>query len=672
MSYINQNLPPLQFPMNGPVGVPQMYNMASPPVLFNIQTPPHIQSVMAPLTATLANEVTASSNVSPANMYHYNLLSRNGFSNPEFAQLVATTADLIMFGINQGLYANPEDGIRDAASKARKTAFAMTAVSTPGLLGTLDPNTQNQLQQLLGEASRVQNYIQAMKSGQVGGVQPGMAPQMYGQPQQMYAPPQQNAFSSAAMNAQMTPGFNPAMGFPVQQPMVQPQQAHPTVSDASEDRYAYLRKGVQATPGLKPRVVHTQTYEEPTQEVQSVPVYKNQEKQTYLAEWRPTPDALHPVAITTDTPTHFALRENGNQVVGTLEKDIRVDRNKHQIVVTGAGQALKNVIPASFATREQALQESVTNLMVATQKVFEAGDDEDALRAITETEVTVNSDFDTHFFLEEMIFNTRRKHEKVTKGDTNCRVYQGFSILVKPVVCSEALGATLRDTVSKATTFTVVCNAIKGILSRPTTSPGDRQAILQLDRDLTKILNGILADRLSLPAVKIDSFFDDAPDLSAYLRSGFGAGYSESLDRYQKEFIRTYFSFLDQETSDAFVWQKYPADEDPETPIDLQSDQAEAPYVYPGMVLMNRPHCITLVNVLASELGVVIDYGIANVVQQSKNPTLYSLIRNCILKGEHYDPSMAHTYLVTSDNVIFELHKGLIVGDAFMISRTDL
>ncbi len=80
---------------------------------------------------------------------------------------------------------------------------------------------------------------------------------------------------------------------------------------------------------------------------------------------------------------------------------------------------------------------------------------------------------------------------------------------------------------------------------------------------------------------------------------------------------------------------------------------------------------MTYVDVQAFELDINLVHDKPNLVMESTLPELYKFVRATVDSEIQKIPFAAH-YMVTADDCVFELHKGIIGKDSYLISVAHL
>lgn len=644
----------------------QVINFAfnNPPWVPPIQCPPLIQPLLPGIAAACANAVNAGINLSPLGIFHFNQVAANNYQNNEFATLVSTAVDMLQYGMLKGLYRSAEDGANDAVDKARKMLSAYNVYTFQHLRSVLDPRTVNDVDQIVQQASQVQNEIRSMKMGGMQQIQPQYQPQMQQQwggvqqvpfnaqmPQQSAPSPYGGGFGGG--RPQMPPRqFNNSNNSPfatgnVQTAFVQNQEVN--VPDES-DRYGYLRKANQPTqqvvnndqfPG---RIVKVEPYNTPILDKQrSIPL-PSVAIDPIAGDINPPGLQPYPYAINAKTQS-FVLKQDGNNIEARIKEGDEMDRAQHTLTIVE--DAYTKRIPDGFNSRENAFSDSVFN-MVKDQKIYADAEMADNLG----TGLYADSVWLEDMFLDCAIFNVRRNQAIALKGQTNCKSYQRYVVMGNPMLCTQKLSEVLSTIVSKATRFSDMANMLKEIVKHSDTTAEEYQTLLQIDDYLTNEINGILKNKLNLN-VSIDSFIDDVGGLAPHLHRVNGDIYSEAFIMHQKDFIQACFSFMDENDTKAVIDANFPTD----------GEQLN------DVLVFNSNYSITVVNVLSKELNVVFTNGEVNAIKQSALPTLYRMIKEGIECAEKESVQFLHHILVTADNKRYEMHRGWVGNEFFLLSK---
>lgn len=634
-----------------------------PPWVPSIACPPNIQALLPGIAAACANSVNAGMSLSPLGVFHFNQVAANNYQNNDFATLVSTAVDMLQYGLMKGMYRFPEEGAADAVEKARKMLSAYNVYTFQHLRSVIDPRLLNDVDQIVQQASQVQNEIRNMKQG---GMQPQMQPQMQQQwggvqqapysaqmPMQNAPSPYGNGFNGGRPQMPPRPGVNntPFATGNMQTAFVQQQMPDAGIPDET-DRYSYLRKNNQSVQQTDPylnqggpgRIVKVTTFDPEVVERQRTHPLASVAIDPIAGDINPPGLQPYPYANNSKAMS-FVLKQDGSNIEARIKEGDEMDRAQHTL--TFVEDAYTKRIPEGFQSRENAFSDSVYN-MVKEQKVYADAELENTLG----TGLYADSVWLEDMFLDCAVFNVRRHQAIALKGQTNCKSYQRYVVMGNPIICTQKLAEVLSTIVSKATRLSDMANMLKEIVKHPDTSAEEYQTLLQIDDYLTKEINSVLKNKLNVD-VNIDSFIDDVGGLAPFIHNQNGQIYSEALIMHQKDFIQACFSFMDENDTKAVIDANFPT----------EGEQLN------DILVFNSNYSITVVNVLSKELNVIFTEGEVNAIKQSALPTMYRMIKEGIESAEKENVHFLHHILVTADNKRYEMHRGWIGNEFFLLSK---
>ena len=346
--------------------------------------------------------------------------------------------------------------------------------------------------------------------------------------------------------------------------------------------------------------------------------------------------------ITAPNTTYQALAkviENGkityepvNSEEGLTEEEL--DRGRHYI--NRASLALKEVHPIK-AQRAEVQVLSGDEMVSAPERKKEVIQDRASKIVVHETEDELS--------VTEAILDAKFTHKKTTKtGDGVCTAVK--TSLRKYFIAKQDKVEIL-STLSQATTFKELQIEINRLLA--SNDVETVEFVAQLDRYLTQELEKLIHVKMGLYGISFGSFADDAVELIRHIEGKFGQTFGKAITSYQSTFIK---SLLEPSV------------------LDLDEEDTSDDKYYGVGVKKNT--LIAYVDIDADSLNVGTVDNAALLVSNSTLPNLYDFIKELFKNS----PEAYTRFIVTNDERIFELNKGLIDAGAeipsFLIQEVKL
>lgn len=663
----------IRFPDGNPPAVPQ-----DPGTV-----PPFVRHLIVPMASVVANFVTDTCMKNASRTFLFNQVYANQFQNADYMNLVFTAMDMLCFGLANGEYQSPEAGVMDAGSKAVGICASLNFQKFPQLAQFVHPEVLQAAQRNLQSVAQIsqalvgikQQMFQQNPGGGAGGF-PRVGNGSYANMNNGgggYGNNNGGNYSGGYSTAGRSYPGN-AGGY--MQPNAFATEARPLNSSgsvfsnnpnqpgnevaakfSSSDKYGYLTKKPEpaAMPNQNSYFDRRTAPPAIVVETTAVPV---------KLVWAPSPLQSHPVTIDERTQKiglkQAEASDGGTYVISYIinltEQEI-MDRNRH--AVTPVGNAFSNTVPDGHATREVALTDSVNSMGLLPQAAADndkpviADGDGDASRGmdIHERPQPLALNFEA-----EAIFNGRMAMRRDFFGqDIDCKAYRHFFVIGTPVIVDVDHQDWI-DGLRAHTTYADLVQAMKEGLE----DPSKRKLVAMLEKSFTDEVNSMLANQMSIKPerTRISSFMADAVDLIGHLAKTLSAQYSKAYENCQGQFANVMLGtgLIDQDIIDA--WNENVGgmgDGTPEEELTLNY----LPTLY----------SITYLEVHSEELGVATVAGdVAGMLTANANPVLYKLATDVFTNEGGGLKPLKHL-LVTADDVIYDLHRGLVNSQAYTIRK---
>ena len=643
----------MQFPLDGPPAVP------------NVNAPSHIQAVIPRLTAAIINENALKHAMNPARLYVFNAITSNNFQNEYLRDAVQLGADMLSVSCAKGLYRNPDQGVIEVASNALTLYISSIVILVPELKSICGEQSQivdgafrnvQALNNLKQEAAALRNQSGAT-------MYPNYPQQpMYPQQQPMYqgqAPMQ----GQVPMQQMVDPRTGQVVYVPVAQPQM-PVMAPPPHQVLQNTAQPYQQSG--AFNQYQPNASYIQ---QPQQD--SYDRFANTPEPTPVAQ----PYQQQPVAqaeIVTNQPvTKKDWKSSPRQryrtvhrsfshkavysTVGTdvIEEIVPVDREKHTIGFLGGKYHLPErrvveAIPSALELCDINANNLATAMRGETQP----------LNISTHIRPTMLLDV----YLESALLETQRDHMQRIKGtEENPVAYRAFALIAEPHVSNTSYNDLVTE-LSRAKSFAELANLLKNrgaALTKLSQEGQESKAdieeystfCLKMDRYLTELVNGFFHHELSYPSITVGSFVDDVADIAPLLREKFDSHYESAWFRFEALVCQNLFSITEHEVESA------------SSLVTDGSDDAVFTFI-------PSHYSITVVKLMAAELGYSVKSGESLMINRDLTPELYAIASSLFMHIDGLDVKPLKHVLMTQDGVKYHLHKGYLGQDCFLISKS--
>lgn len=656
MSYVNQ-VAGLPFRFDVPMTQPVQFRNDSPPFIPNgLNCPSQLQYFVPVICAMIANEAVIRHNAHQGRMFLFNQLSSNNWMNNDYAVAVATAIDILSLNMYKGLARTPEEGINKVVGDTLLMLCSLNFQTFPALQSVTPPEIVNDALNVVQAFYNISNEINNFKNRVQGIGQPQQF-QTVQQPMMMnpnfnsvYQPPQSNNYSQAIGNNQ---GTNVGIFNNQNRGNIMPPST--TQQPETSGKYDYLK------PTVNSSVVNQTAYF--NKENQPMKIMEHGNLQSYacpLGEenkplvWGPTSKQYYPVTINPYTHS-FVLEEiveNNKRCAISYQvplEDAEMDRKRH--VITSMEQTQTAHIPNDSGTRASSLYESTKAIFRVTRDYLEQVNnepDETKTLALNEIKTLISTNWGVDNFIESAIFDGRLSQKQSGIEDTDCKAYRVYKIIAKPIVCDRNHSEFLNN-LSNCKSF----RELASILSELLTINNDDKSLMNLcyevDKLLTIEINDVLRNRMSIPNITIDSFIDDVNELPEYLGNMFGSMYKRIFLEFQRNYIPNMLGVCDSDVAESLR-------------ENLGNDNTNAVINF-----IDQSYSITYLNVLSYELGIKPYEHCASSLLENENPLMYSFVSGLFNQDNDLDKEAFHNLIVTSDNKIYEVFKGMIGSDFYTI-----
>jgi hypothetical protein len=661
----------------------------NPPVHIPVQTHPNMEPYVASISAMLVHEIQASvqRNKNNLRIFLFNQMARNCYSNQDYAELLQLTVNMVLMQLmRQNGQGDPLQIAGGWIPNIVQMRAAANAMMHPILMNYLDAGMQNEaaagaqaFQNAVGETARfiqqmsrpVQPNFQAPMHGGgfntggaiYGGSQGGFNPMQQGMQQGMpinrgagisggtglfsnssQSTPQlvrNDQVVSAGANAyeeqlnkvmaarrapapvavNQSPNMNPNglnMGSGFNQPMNQARSA--VISEIGTTSYppanGFKQEPFQGLPQAQKQI-------EATVVGSNEVVWKPSDSQPYHPAWNPRTQEL------------FYVKSDDGSVIAVL-KDKPENAMLNQPMQYDAHQIGRP--PLELKPHISSANDEVVNREAPTVKDIEVTLCEKPIFDVCVDSASSVGSIEAAF---KGVFDKPNQAYRTLR-------FLADQITFKSGQDSQETMQKLRD-IHAATTLTELHRVMKSM-----NRPEELGILLRLDKLMTDEVNSCLNNALSL-TTRIDSFVMDFADLPQYINSHHGPRISEIWQRQDR--------VIASDTIELFE-----GDEARDYAATLSDEIPEDHSAFTGSIaFLVKRVTYTYLPLAAHELNIAIKDKRAALLTDTGHTQLLKLVKDLFVAPYVTEQGYNRHYLVTTDGLRFQVIKGLLVSDAYLI-----
>ena len=621
--------------------------------------------VVTRAAVSVANTVTQAAQQNPARTFYYNCCCENNWRNNFFTEAVDFAVSMAVVMASRGLCRHPVEAVDRTAQDTVSLMVSKYIYEFRELQAFCSPEQVNAAFQNMTTLNEQMQAINMMRQGgqlpmQQGYPQPNQGYQQYGQGNSIQVPGRGNPYGQQYQAPGQYPQGNlsygnntPQYGAPATlggHQQAAPEDRFTQRASAMLDRYERVNGNEQ--PNLK-QGEYFQGRDKPLPEPIKAPEAGDPDKKYTIADWKPTASqyCLRAYSYDQKYPTYEFRAGELCEIVDKNFKGIDMDRAAHTL-----GQP-KSYNTGDWKAAFTKLEENV-NVM---QKTVSATAIEDELVDGSEATAYVWPKVVLTSWLDDMIFVGRQHQRRAQKDNMKNNVFCCFGILAKPYT-------TFIDVMKymdspKPEKFEEVKNFIFKIgyfadhdddLSESAKASMVSFGI-EVNRVMTKYINDFLAIGLSLTGVNIDSFVDDIEGLRSYLKNNHSTRYAEAYDQFEHDLVNRVFAESNYEIAEMQRAALF----------DPDSEDAENAAT---LTFLSTGYCLAYLDVLDSDLNLNVQKE-PRLLTEGSMPLLFKTAKTVFGKKQYLDMKPAKYLVITRDNVIYEIHKGYLGHEAYMIIK---
>ena len=553
-------------------------------------------------------------------IFMFNQYSVNAFNNQEFHGLCCMTIDLLTHVMTNNQYASLEAASNDLIPKMVEMLCVLNLRLYPALEACINPGAENGIRQVIATYdtwSQCMNHQFTQRyraQNMVGG----------------------GGWASNNVNMDTRPVFSRGS----------PSTGHSTgsVFNNSGPRATVINAGGSNQGSGREYggrySERSQPVQQPQQQVVQQVVQQNTQPESI--SWYPSAKYPYLPAYNPNRYNLVLVKENGIVTPSFEERKVEMDYDRHATgPVSSFGTMPKGTDISGVAAAMTKIHSAVEEVNKATEA---EGTDDPEIKVTTKIsqQWACETSEEGAWFSAEL----KRFDETVRSENVMPAIYRCYADLAQPILASSENIQFVKN-LANAKAFTV---AREMIVNADDVNP----ELLMICKDrLTKLVNRILKQQLSIPKLEIEDFCEDLAELTKRLKAKFGDPVSEAFLKFQKEQLASLFRLqTDDETrrmTEAYMEGDVPEDR-----------------LVPNVLFLTSAYSLTLVNCLSYQLEIELNPEVAVMVTPKGNPVLFDLLAGLFdaaaMRLQKNQTPISRHLLKTIDGRILEATQGSI-GD---------
>lgn len=639
MNYYNQQ-PNQQLPFD-----PQNFmwpmlniNVNYPPFVPNIQTLPDLQGYLPIISGMAMQEVQQTARNNALRVFAFNRYAQNSFNNAEFSGLVSAIVDYVIL-LTHFWRSVPDytAAVHKAVPEATSMYTASEIYYYPQLEAYLDPQTLNEVRTTFQDFQRVGNEIQSLKrSGQwpVGQYQqqpqqgfPQYNPNQYSAPAYRQGPATQQTGGAAPSivgnGSRSAPASSSSLGVNSVSASRWDNKASEVLQQPFESRSA----AVNNEPVVVDQIMATPAEPAPLLELPVTQLSHHPKLEDgrlwYLPAFDPAQYELTLVQLP-DGSTSPKINPRPNVQ----------DYDKHRLPNAFGPVPVNLELHSGEALRR--LEEGIKEL---NGEKPEHADDNPAYQpsVFVKTDIAIVTS-ENEAWLTSML-------ERLAKTDAKPEpdIFRMYFQIAEPIIGMHNEDEDEDEAVqslARSVSFIALRETLNAQVN--SMSPALWEAV---NNRLTRTINRLLRQNLSVPKLSIDSFSEDIVDLLEHLEDTYGDVVRNALTKHQRRIIEQTFITPEPDAARQIT--------------EALLDGRDYGDNKPNITYLASDVSLTLLNCRVWDLGIDLVPDVASVLTRKYAPVLYELVVN--LFHETKDVANFARHLIrTNDNRVLEASRGFI------------
>lgn len=617
----------------------------NPPFVPNYQGDQFLMQMTPFIAGATAVEIQNSAQKNPLRMFMFNQYSENNFMNAAFNTLVIGVMDYIALCLAQGRYQNPEQAAQEAVPAMCEMACALSLRQFPQLEQYLTQDMAQRVRNSISQFDNLSNQIQMMKNRMGGGAYQPQGQFGGSQWQNMGGYNQPRAGFSRNPTG---PGFTTTVAPEVGAAVFRAGQTNVGVGPVAGTRIIggggkYSQQAPDESVVKQPFTARQPTAAQ-IDEAQIVDVTEPEEVPATSGKikWRPSPSYPYFPAYNPEKAELFFKKEADGTVVPILkERNVAVmDYDRHGTSFGPVPRMLElNDTARTLALIEQGVKE-------LNKAVGEAATDgEEAEKKLT---TYVKREFIAETCISAAWFNGSL--ERLTTPDGKMPdVFRVYARITDPIIGEKDESDAVKN-FGSSKTYIELREKLDASVNE--ISP---KLWATANGKMTRLVNRVIRQNLSIPGLEIESFVADIQDLIDILGNKYGDVVQNSFLKHARENIASAFQLLYEDiakgmTQDFLADRQFPND------------------AVPQFTYLASDYSLTYLNCWSYELGVQLADGIASAITPTALPLLHELLDG-LFKDVDANPAQFERHLITTnDGRVLEATRGYIGQDFYLLT----
>lgn len=658
-----------------------------PPYVPAVSQDPQIQSMVPLIALTACSEIQSQAQQQPNNplrVHMFNLYTQNNFQNEQFEALIAAATDFVWVYVMKGAFRTVEEAIQDCVPKMVAMLAAMQLRQYPALEQYTNPTMQYSVNELMGHFQTLSNEIRAAKARmpqqpqQSGGWN---QQQNWNQPQTGWnQQPSWNQQPQQSWSQQPSRQWGPSGGAAWQPPSPQPTPlggGNSTLfggGSAQPQSFAGSAEKPAMSAGRFDQSVLRQPFEPRKEEtvqqapapvaptappIQPAPQPTSQLIPAAQVRFRPTKDNPYVPAY---NPLEFELffepQPDGGMKPKLQPRSEKLDYERHAVSTT-FGPRARELDTSKQAQVLERIQKGVESINAPQEQpeTGEVADDEVTLPfyAMTRENLLLDSSETLVWLTAGLERMGQRVDERIPD------IYRVWAKVAEPIVGLQDETPFVRNFAS-CESFLDLRDKLNAAVNR--ISSGLWGAA---EMRMTRAVNRMLKQNLSIPKLSIDSFTADIEDLLKLLENRYGELITGAIKKHEAEVIRQVFGCLCDAEAEALS----------ESHIDPKDYPEDA---QPRVTYLSSAQSFTLLNCRAHELNIELAADVGAFVHPRATPVMHALLKGLFDAAHEVELAASkqgmecefHRHLIrTADGRILEATRGFLSDDHFLLTLVE-
>ena len=609
------------------------------------------------IVAHFINVVTASAQTPPRIAY-LNTVAQNGWINNETIQAYNDVLDMLRVMVQENRINSPIDGVQPAVEAVIVFRVSMLCANDPNILHFIDAGIQQELvmrtQEYANFRATVQAYRQQSEQSRYAQTYQNMNLSAAFQGGAVGTGMFSNGSSAVAEGSVAGMEANTSSMSHYQRLAAEARKRAEAEQQASVNNFGLPAVGYSHPAVSKPVVAEVQdavvTRWVPSDEQHYVDLYRPRTQEYEIVPTLLAEDVLGINGLPTNSITRFVIKN----------KEAPVDREKHITSMSNSTtQKLMVKSPPHYRSRGEAV-ESTLKAMAVVATVKPEDRSSEVLEFLQANLRKSSTDREKANSIKEAIDRTWLIHKTEAGEDFTASAFlQDFLITTNFVTVGNFL--TEIDRIMTGVMPLRVADEFRVVMGNSETPQELIALLVRIDRMLTKSVNDILLNKLSLD-ISIDSFTSDYEDLLALLRGKYAEVYYDSLSIAVQKLMHKQMKLVKNFDVRGF-------DEETEVNPDVPMPKK----VRTNSFGFQNSITVTTLDVLAAELEFGFykqdAYEMPARIMESNHGVVFWYAKSLFGSVDPVIADQSRHFLVTADDECFELHRGLIGQDNFLISR---